>query len=441
MLQNFKNFIGSLNQPQAKFGVAVSGGIDSIVLCELCAQAGISFSLAHCNFKLRGKESNRDEQFVRSLAKKYGVTVLIKEFDTEKYSEEKKCSIQVAARELRYRWFAELTKENANSYILLAHHANDNIETVLMNFFRGTGMEGLTGMPWLIADAHCLRPLLNFTRKEIEAFATKHHLSWVEDSSNQSNKYTRNFFRNELIPMLQKVFPSVEDNISDNIRRFKHIDAIYKIGIEKLKQEVLEKNFPDVIIPIHKLAPYQNTALIYEIIKEYGFGEKQVDEIIKLTGSESGKYIENESYQVIKHRKKLIITPKFVRAEIAVAIEKSTEQVQLAHTDLHLRFYSIEKFRLSKSASIAQLDAGLINFPLLVRKWKKEDYFYPLGLRKKKKLSRFFIDQKLSLIDKEKIWVVESDKRIIWVLGLRIDDRFKIQNATREVLELSISNL
>lgn len=440
MLQHFKNFIASL-QPQSKFGVAVSGGIDSIVLCELCAQAGVSFFLVHCNFKLRGAESERDEQFVRLLAERYNVSVLVKGFDTEKYAAEKKISIQVAARELRYTWFAQLNEENENNYILLAHHANDNIETVLMNFFRGTGIEGLTGMPWVMHDTHCLRPLLNNTRKEIEVFAAAHHLSWVEDSSNKSTKYTRNFFRNELIPMLKKIFPSVEENILDNIRRFKHIDALYKLGVEKLKGEVLEKKFPDVIIPIHKLLPYQNTSLVYEIIKDYGFGERQVDEIMKLAESESGKYMENETYQVIKHRKRLIITPKFAPAETAAIIERHTKHLQLSHADLHVKYYSIADFKLNKSENIAQLDGGLIDFPLLIRKWKEGDYFYPLGLRKKKKLGRFFIDQKLSLADKERIWVVESGKRIIWIAGRRIDDRFKITNTTKEVLELSISSL
>jgi tRNA(Ile)-lysidine synthase len=440
LLQKFKSFISSLNQPQAKFGVAVSGGIDSVVLCELCARAGVYFFLVHCNFKLRGEESERDEQFVRSLATKYGVTVLVKEFDTEKYAAEKKCSVQVAARELRYSWFGELTKENANSYILLAHHANDDIETLLMNFFRGTGIEGLTGMPIIVHDAHCLRPLLKNTRKQIEAFAAEHRLSWVEDSSNSSSKYTRNFFRNELIPMLQKAFPSVEENLLDNINRFKHIDALYKIGIEKLKGEVLEKKASDVIIALHKLAPYKNTSLIYEIIKEYGFGEKQVDEILKLVDSDSGKYIENESYQIIKHRKKLIITPRLAPAQTAVAVEKDKSHVQLSDTNLHMRFCSIDNWKLNKSENVAQLDADLISFPLLVRRWKEGDYFYPLGLRKKKKLSRFFIDQKLSRADKEKVWVVESDKKIVWIAGLRIDDRFKITDTAKEVLELTISN-
>jgi tRNA(Ile)-lysidine synthase len=440
LLQDFKNFIASPGLQHAKFGVAVSGGIDSVVLCELCAQAGIDFFLVHCNFKLRGEESERDEQFVRTLAKKYGVKILVKEFDTEKYAAENKLSIQVTARELRYQWFSDLHQQDKNTYILLAHHANDDIETVMMNFFRGTGIEGLTGMP-LLSYHYCLRPLLNITRKQIQEFAAGCHLSWVEDSSNQESKYARNFFRNELMPMLKKVYPMVEENLLDNIRRFKSINALYKIGVDKLKEEIFEKNASAVIIPIHKLKPYQHTSLVYEIIKDYGFGEKQVDEVLKLMDSESGRYIENQFYQVIRHRKNLIITQKQSSVQTAAAIEKHTKQMRLAENDFSIRLYSIDNLKLNKTETVAQLDAGSVSFPLLVRKWKEGDYFYPLGLRKKKKLSRFFIDQKLSRANKEKIWIVESESRIIWVAGLRIDDRFKITPSTKEVLELSISSL
>lgn len=439
MLEDFKNFIDGLQSPHAKFGVAVSGGIDSVALCELCAQASLPFFLVHCNFKLRGEESERDEQFVRSLAQKYGTQILVKEFNTEKYSLEKKCSIQVAARELRYGWFEDLHRQNKNVYILLAHHANDDIETLMMHFFRGSGLEGLTGMPALSYN-HCLRPLLTKSRQQIECFVKEHHLPWVEDSSNQLNKYTRNFFRNELLPMLKKVYPSVEENLSDNIKRFKNINELYKLGLNKIKKEILECRGSEVIIPIHKLKPYRHTSLVYEIIKEYGFGEKQVDEILKLAESTSGKYIENEFYQVIRHRKNFIITPKKEVNKTITTIERDTIESGVTGINFHLHFCSIEDFKLNKTETIAQLDADLIRFPLLVRRWKTGDYFYPLGLRKKKKLARFFIDQKLSKSARENVWVIESDNRIIWVVGIRIDDRFKITGRTKQVLQLSISN-
>jgi tRNA(Ile)-lysidine synthase len=440
LLQDFKNFISSLRLPHAKYGVATSGGIDSVVLAELCVQSGISFFLIHCNFKLRGEESERDEQFVRSLAAKYEVEVLVRSFDTEKYAAEKKLSIQVAARELRYAWFAQLHTEDKNRYILLAHHANDNIETLLMNFFRGTGLEGLTGIPGMAGD-YCLRPLLYKTRKEIKDFAAEHDLKWVEDSSNQSNKYTRNFFRNELLPQLKKVFPAVEENLRDNVERFKTINELYKIGAEEIKKKIYEVKQSEIVIPIHKLRPYLHTSIVYEIIKDYGFGERQVDEILKLLESESGKYIESNTHQIIRHRKNIIIVPKQADNNTTAIVEDHTKHIQLTNSLFDFQTFQVEQFKLNKLESIAQLDKDLISYPLIIRKWKTGDYFYPLGLRKKKKLARFFIDQKLSAADKEKVWVVESDQRIIWVAGLRIDDRFKITPQTKEVLQLSITNL
>ncbi len=420
--------------------LAVSGGIDSVVLCELCKQAGLTFSIAHCNFSLRGEESERDEQFVRGLGKKYGVEVLVQKFDTNAVAEQNKISIQEAARMLRYEWFAQLRKEKGFAYTLLAHHADDNMETLLMNFFRGTGLQGLTAIPEGGKETHLLRPLLGVRRKEIESFAGENNLQWVEDSSNSSTKYTRNFFRHELIPAIQKVFPQAEENLLANIERFKKINVLYQASVEKLKQEVCEKHLAELRMPVKKLMKYSHTSLVYEIIKDYGFGEKQVGEVMKLTEAESGKFIENENFQIIRHRNWLIIAPKTTITD-TVAIEKDQAQVKFSGGLLEMSFVDKEKFSLNKSPLVAQLDAKHIEFPLLLRKWKQGDYFYPLGMRKKKKLARFFIDQKLPKNQKENIWVVESNKKIIWVVGLRIDDRFKITPATEKVLQISLTSL
>lgn len=439
LLQQLKKHIERyrLSSQKDTLLLAVSGGIDSIVLCELCKQAGWPFAIAHCNFQLRGEESERDEQFVRSLGEKYGVEVLVKRFDTNAYANKQKLSIQEAARELRYRWFAQVREERDFAYIVLAHHAGDNMETLLMNFFRGTGLQGLTAIPEGDTTNRLLRPLLNIRRKEIEAFAQENYLQWVEDSSNSSTKYTRNFFRHELIPAIKKVYPQVEENLLDNIERFKKINTLYQLSVEKLKQEVCERQLNEVRIPIRKLMKYENTSLIFEIIKEFGFGEKQVQEVVKLTEAESGKFIANEKYQIIRHRNWLIIAPKLSEAH-TIAIEKEQQQVGFSNGLLELQWLSVAKFSLDKSPATAQLDAKHIEFPLLLRKWKPGDYFYPLGMRKKKKLARFFIDQKLSKNQKENVWVVESNKKIIWVVGLRIDDRFKIEPSTKQVLQLTV---
>jgi tRNA(Ile)-lysidine synthase len=442
LLEQFIRFFKQkkLSLSNQRFLLAVSGGIDSAVLCQLGKEAGLQFAIVHCNFGLRGEESERDEAFVRSLGEKYDVEVFIRRFDTTAFAEAQRMSIQEAARDLRYDWFEEVRTEHGFAYTLLAHHANDNIETLLMNFFRGTGLEGLTGMPEEKKEAHCLRPMLHLKRSEIEAYAKENNLQWVEDSSNASSKYTRNFFRNELIPQLQKIFPQVEENLLNNIHRFQQTAVLYNEMISGLKKRVLEVKGEEVHIPVLKLMKYKDTSLIYEIIKDYGFGEKQVEEVLRLTDAPSGKYIASDVYRIIRHRAWLIIAPKTTVAQTFV-IEKEDESVRFGNAELLLKEISIEKFSLDKSPLVAQLDAKEIQFPLVLRKWKKGDYFYPLGMRKKKKLARFFIDQKLSKTEKEKVWVLESHKRILWIVGHRIDDRFKITENTKEVLLLTLSSL
>lgn len=435
--EKFLSFFKERNLLQGKFLAAVSGGIDSSVLCELCNQAGIQFSIAHCNFQLRGEESERDEQFVRSLAEKYRMEVFVKKFDTQAYADQKKISIQEAARELRYNWFVQLKKGQDFAFTLLAHHADDNIETLLMNFFRGTGLQGLTAMPEEnTEEKFFLRPLLEVRRKEIIDFAMQNHLQWVEDSSNMSSKYTRNFFRNELLPAIKKVYPQVEENLLSNVDRFKKVNALYQISVEEVKKKLCERHASEIRIPILKLMKLQHTSLIYEIIKDYGFGEKQVGEVIKLGHADSGKFIENDQWQIIRHRNWLIISPKANFAD-TIGIEEGTENVCFGGGNLELKKVTKEKFHLQKKENIAQLDLKHIEYPLLLRKWKQGDYFYPLGMPKKKKLARFFIDQKLSKNQKENIWVLESNKKVVWVVGMRIDDRFKVADSTKEVLVIA----
>ena len=438
--EKFTRFFKERNLQQGKFITAVSGGVDSLVLCELCKQCRIQFSIAHCNFQLRGQESERDEKFVSNIAKKYGVEVFVKKFDTGAYASTNKISIQEAARDLRYEWFVQLKKEKGFSFTLLGHHADDNIETLLMNFFRGTGLQGLTAMPEENReDKFILRPLLDVRRKEIMEFAQQNNLEWVEDSSNIESKYTRNFFRNELLPAIKNAYPKVEENLLANIERFKKTNNFYQVAVEDLKKKVCEQYASEVRIPVLKLMKYQHTSLIYEIIRDYGFGEKQVEEIIKLAGAESGKFIENNHYQIIKSRKWFVIAPKAIVAD-TIAIEEGTEKVCFAGGELELKSIPVEKFRLQKKEGIAQLDLKHIQFPLLLRKWKKGDYFYPLGMPKKKKLARFFIDQKLAKNQKENIWVLESNKKILWVVGMRIDDRFKVVKSAKQILTISLTN-
>jgi len=435
--------------------LAVSGGADSVALCELCFQAGFHFEIAHCNFQLRGEESQRDEEFVRKLAEKYWSKVFIKKFDTKKYAEEKKISIQIAARELRYEWFDELLKEEFagsyhsasnlipdstnliphTSYLLTAHHANDNIETLLMNFFKGTGIKGLQGI--LSNQGKIIRPLLFAKKKEIISFIKENNLEFVEDSSNSSEKYTRNYFRLQLIPSIQNVFPYVEENLINNIERFKEIEVLYLQSIELHKKNLLEQKGNEVHIPVLKLLKSKPLkTIVYEIIKDFNFTAHQTGEAVHLLNSESGKYISSATHRILKNRKWLIIAPVNNFLAQHILINKSDKEIVFELGKLIFKNEAFTNEKISTSNLTAMLDAKNITFPLLLRKWKPGDYFYPLGMQKKKKLSKFFIDQKLSITDKEKVWLVESNKKIVWIIGKRIDDRFKISDQTKAILEI-----
>jgi len=465
LLQQYKEFIKKENlfSPKDKLLLAVSGGIDSVVLCELCKQAGFDFAIIHCNFQLRGEESVRDEEFVKKLGEKYKVDVKIKKFDTQKFAEENKLSIQEAARDLRYKWFFYLwqnetlgnnintiEKDNipgwhtstTRSFVLTAHHADDNIETLLMNFFRGTGLHGLTGIPISgpsSALAYIKRPLLSFSKKELIEFANENKLDFVEDSSNLSTKYTRNLFRHEIIPAISKVYPQVNENLTDNIGRFKEIEELYKLAVGDIKKKLTKEKENEWHIPVKQLMGYNNRALIYEIIADFGFTEKQIDEVIKLSESDSGKYLDSPTfdYRIIKHRHWFIISPINSVDSRMIIIEEKDKKVLFEEGIIEIERLQTTNHKPQTSNNIACLDSKEIKYPFILRKWKTGDYFYPLGMKKKKKLSRFFIDQKLSKTEKEKTWVIEMDKKIIWVVGNRIDERFKVTDQTKNGLKIS----
>ncbi len=440
LLQKFIDFIKKENlfQPKDKLLLVVSGGIDSAVLCELCKQAGYDFAIAHCNFKLRGDESDRDEHFVRELAKKYNAEIFVKNFDTENYAEENNLSIQLAARQLRYAWFESIITEQQINWILTAHHANDNIETLLINFFKGTGIKGLRGI--LPKQNKIIRPLLFAKKEELVEFAKENNISYMEDSSNASDKYTRNYFRNQLIPSIQKVFPNAEDNLLKNIERVKEIESLYDQSINLYKKKLLEQRGEEIHIPVLKLLRSRPLAtIVYEIVRDFGFTSSQTEEVVKLLGSDSGKYIQSPTYKIIKNRNWLIITPVSSIIAENFLIEEKNESIEFVNGKLKFEKIKPGNSQITTDSSVVMLDADEIIFPLLLRKWKQGDYFYPLGMKKKKKLSRFFIDQKLSIMDKEKSWVLEMDKKIIWVVGKRIDDRFKVLPKTKNILKISLS--
>ena len=440
LVQNFKEFIRSNNlfQHKDRLILAVSGGVDSVSLCELCKQAGYDFVIAHCNFKLREQHSDADEKFVRSLAEKYGVTCFVKSFETIEYASATRQSIETAARELRYQWFNELLNQPSEKpfrYTLTGHHADDNIETVLMNFFRGTGINGLRGI--LPKQGNIVRPLLFARRSELEQFIQKSGLQFVTDHTNLQNDYTRNFFRNKIIPLVSESYPEAANNVLRNIHRFQETEMLYRQSVEFHKKKLLEQKGNEIHIPVLKLATTKPLAtIIYEIIKDFEFTAHQVNEVIALLKSETGKYILSASFTILRNRKWLIISPRQTVEAANILIEENGETVPFSAGTLQIQQFDISSARLSDEAHIAMLDSSVITFPLLLRKWKQGDYFYPLGMQRKKKLSRFFIDQKLSISQKEKTWVLETNKKIAWIVGMRIDDRFKITGSTKQVLQL-----
>ncbi|HEY0299044.1 MAG TPA: tRNA lysidine(34) synthetase TilS [Arachidicoccus sp.] len=430
-----------VSNKHTKLLLAVSGGVDSVVLTDLFAKAGFDFVMAHCNFHLRAQESDRDENFVRSLAEKYQKQIFIQHFDTQKIAEEQKTSIEETARNLRYDWFSALLNDEnifpqslQNKFIVTAHHANDSIETLLMNFFRGTGISGLHGIP--SRNANVIRPLLFAKREDIKLYAEENSLIWAEDSSNQYEKYTRNFFRLNFLPNIQQYFPQTEDNLLNNIERFKEVETLYKQSVETNKKKLLRQKGNEFFIPVLLLqkTPAQQT-MLWEILKNFSFSQAQIPEVIKLSDAISGAHTDSSTHRIFKNRAHLVITPLSHKSSQQILIEKSDKKIAFENGMIAISSFE-NNIGIDKNPNVALLDTKDIVFPLLLRKWKEGDYFYPLGMKKKKKLSRFFIDQKLSLSQKENVWVIESNKRIVWIAGMRIDDRFKISSATKNGMRL-----
>lgn len=440
LLSQFREFIKKENlfQKEDRLLLAVSGGVDSVVLTDLVAKAGYAFEIAHCNFKLRDAESDRDESFAKELAEKYKVVFHTNSFDTKAIAAAEKKSIETTARDLRYDWFKSLLAERQLKYLLTAHHADDNIETVAMNFFRGTGIAGLHGI--LPKQGQIVRPLLFARKAALEQYATENKIAFITDSSNLSSDYTRNSFRNEILPLIKKSFPGADNNVLQNISRLQEVELLYHQSILLHKKKLMEQKGNEWHIPVLKLLKSTplNT-IVYEIIKDFGFTAHQTEEVTTLLESETGKYIASSSHRIIKNRNWLIIAPNNSAAASHILIEQEDRKIVFAGGILSFETIDATNYKIKTDSSIAQLDAAEIKYPLLLRKWKQGDCFYPLGMKKKKKLSRFLIDQKLSLTQKENAWVIEMNKKIIWIVGMRIDDRFKLNPGTKQLLKITLT--
>jgi tRNA(Ile)-lysidine synthase len=370
---NFQQeFIGYINEHQLfqkndRLLLAVSGGIDSVVLCELLKRAGYDFAIAHCNFQLREKDSEEDECFVKSLASKYQVEFFSKRFDTRGYTDIHKVNIQIAARDLRYTWFNEMiTKGGSGLFrnIVTGHHANDNVETVVMNFFKGTGIKGLKGMSPKESGigGKVVRPLLFATKEMILNFAVKEGLEWREDESNKSSDYTRNYFRNEMLPALQKLYPQVENNVLKNIDRLSDVYGIYEEAVLKKIDQIFQFNKSEARIPILKLLKTKGyQTVLFEGLKPFGFHSQQIPEVLKLLQAESGSYLASDTHRLIRHRRFLIITPIKTEKSEMIVIEEGTNRVVGNDFSLQLKTTAVSK-NLDEGNWVACLDADLLTF-------------------------------------------------------------------------------
>jgi len=413
--------------------LAVSGGIDSAVMCGLFHKAGISFSIAHCNFQLRGKESKADETFVKKLAAKYNVTFHSIRFHTSAFAKKNKLSIQVAARNLRYDWFEQLREAFGYASVATAHHSDDSVETFLINLVRGTGIAGMHGI--LPRQGNIIRPLLFCNKEAIGDFAEKNKIKFRSDSSNDSEQYLRNRIRKSLLPALKKLNPSIDTTILKNIEHLSGVEQIFRKEILRTKKEILRVKNSTVYISIkglNELDPLP--AYLFELLKPYGFNTASIEEIIHSLGSIPGKQFTSATHRLIRDRKDLIIQSKENLADENTSFSIKKNQRSAEAGNIRLAFSQLPAgTNFSRSVMSASLDLDTLSFPLTIRKWREGDAFQPIGMKGKKKLSDFFIDRKLSIAEKEDTWLLVSGGEIAWVIGQRIDERFKVTGSTKKI--------
>lgn len=418
--------------------LAISGGLDSVVMAELFRQAELHFSIAHCNFKLRGRESDRDQRFVKELAARLGVRFYSKSFPTALYAREHRLSIQMAARELRYLWFDELLIRENVDFVATAHHLDDQMETVMINLIRGTGLDGLKGIR--SKQGQIIRPLMFATRMEIEQFQQAHNLACCVDSSNLTIKYVRNKIRHEILPVLNSINPDFRNGLTQTIERMQEAGMIAREKINEKKDIVCSGDQTSLMINIPellKLSPVN--AYLSEWLSPLGFNYSSIKKVSDSLKGISGKLFISPSHCLLKDRKQLIVRPLSANTSLPVSEYFIDDGVSRIHLPLSLTFERVNitgDFRPTCDSRIAHLDLALIRFPLILRRWKNGDSFQPFGMKHTKKLSDFFIDEKFSIFDKTNSWILESDGKIAWLIGHRSDDRFRITPDTVQVLRI-----
>lgn len=436
ILSKVKKYIHDNNLliPNAKVIVGVSGGADSIALLDMLHALGYECIVAHCNFHLRDKESYRDEYFVEKIATQYNMEYVSASFNTKKYITDESVSLEMAARELRYAWFEKIRKKYEVDAIAIAHHQNDSVETVLINLVRGTGIRGLTGISPV--NGHVIRPLLCIYRDEILEYLADKQLSFVEDSTNKEDIYTRNKIRLNVLPLLQTINPSVIQSIARTAENLSATEKIYQSYIEKAKKEVFADNIINIDLLVEQVEP---KTVLFEILFPYGFNAATIDNIFDSVNSQSGKIFLSENYQLVKDRNTFILKELSDKDSQVYTVFENETQIT-APVDLTFESFRYKpSLEIERNTDIAYLDKGKLAYPLIIRKWQQGDKFIPFGMKGRKKLSDYFTDRKFSLIEKENIWLLCSVDEIVWIIGERVDDRFKVTNKTIDVLKINFN--
>ena len=434
MLQKLQNHL-QINFPflkEKKLLLAVSGGIDSMVLVYLFKQLQFDFAVAHCNFQLRHNESNGDANFVKSICDSFSIPLFFQKFDTKQFADDYKLSIQLAARKLRYDWFYELLEKENYNYLLTAHHLDDSLETFLINFSRGTGIDGLTGIP--NQNDKIIRPLLPFSRNEIESFAKKNAIKWREGSSNASDKYLRNKLRHDIVPVLKELNPNLLTSFERTIANIKQSQSLVEDASKLVYKMVVEESGTLLKINLKELLKLPNyKAYLFQWLKQFEF--TAWNDIYELVYAQSGKQVLSENHVLLKDRDSLLLYVKGNSAKNQVyCVDKESKGVKIP---LNVSICNVSNIFNANSNCIF-VDEDKLCFPLTIRKWEEGDYFYPLGMQGKKKLSKYFKDEKLSLVDKANLWLLCSDNQIIWVIGMRQDKRFKVETNTTNILQITL---
>lgn len=426
----------SLFTQEDRILVTLSGGADSVALLRVLIQLKYHCEAAHCNFHLRGEESNRDETFVRELCRTHNVPLHVVHFDTNTYADEHHLSIEMAARELRYEWFERLRAQTGASVIAVAHHRDDSVETLLLNLIRGTGINGLRGIR--PKNGYIVRPLLNVSREDILAYLASIGQDYVTDSTNLQDDYTRNKIRLNILPMMETINPSVKMSIADTASRLSEVACLYNKEMEAGKSRVTDGSDISIEALQKESAPQ---SLLFEILSPLGFNSVQVEEIYQRIDGQSGKQFFSSEWSLLKDRTHLLLRRRCEKPYSEEAFELSGSG-SVAYGDgmtLHIeRHPYTPDFVISRDKNVACLDADKLDFPLMLRRWRAGDNFVPFGMKGKKKVSDYLTDCKFSLHTKEQTYVVCSGDKIAWLVGERSDNRFRVDDHTKEIVLLKI---